>query len=204
MAAVRLPPFPMNLNVVLVHGIFDNGAVFKRLVAQLRAQGHRCWVPSLRPADGRKGIHDLACKLKQYVDVHLPTDEPFALVGFSMGCIVSRQYLQTLGGARRVRAFFAISGPHRGTLTAYLYFGQGALDMRPGSALLQHLARTEDQLADVALYAYWTSRDLTILPARSCNWALAPQRLDSRSWLHRLMPGDRRVCTDIVQRMGAL
>ena len=192
------------MNVVLVHGIFDNGAMFKRLIAQLQAQGHRCWVPKLRPIDGRRGIHDLACKLKQYVDEQLGPDEPFALVGFSMGCIVSRQYLQVLEGARRVPAFFAISGPHEGTLLAYLYFGQGARDMRPGSALLESLKTTEDRLSPVGLYVYWTSLDLTILPARSCDWALAADRLDSQALLHRFVPANRKVCADIVQRIGRL
>lgn len=192
------------MNVVLVHGIFDNGAMFQRLVAQLDAQGHRCWVPKLRPIDGRRGIHDLACKLKQYVDEQLGPDEPFALVGFSMGCIVSRQYLQVLEGARRVPAFFAISGPHGGTLLAYLYFGKGARDMRPGSALLTHLKTTEDRLSQVALHVYWTSLDLTILPARSCDWRLAADRLNSQALLHRFMPADRKVCADIVQRMASL
>ena len=191
------------MNIVLVHGIFHNGSIFRRLVALLEAQGHRCWAPNLKPADGRKGIHDLACKLQAYVDAHLGADEPFALVGFSMGCLISRQYLQVLGGAKRVSAFFAISGPHDGTLTAYLYFGQGATDMRPGSALLRNLKDTEDRLAGIALYAYWTSRDAVIVPAASCDWKLATERVDARAILHRFMPADRRVCADIVQRLGA-
>lgn len=96
------------MNVVLVHGIFDNGAIFKRLAALLTAQGHRCWVPALRPADARHGIEDLASKLKGYVQANMAPGEPFALIGFSMGCIISRQYLQMLDGAQRVCAFFAI------------------------------------------------------------------------------------------------
>ncbi|RYF76029.1 MAG: alpha/beta fold hydrolase [Comamonadaceae bacterium] len=192
------------MNIVLVHGIFCNGRIFRRLVTQLEAQGHRCWAPALKPADGRSGIHDLACKLQRYVDTHLGLDEPFALVGFSMGCIISRQYMQVLGGAARVSAFFAISGPHDGTLTAYLYYGRGATDMRPRSALLLNLKATEDRLAHLPLYAYWTSRDLTIIPAASCDWALAAERVDARALLHRFMPTDKRVCEDIVQRLSTL
>ena len=192
------------MNIVLVHGIFCSGRIFRRLVSQLEAQGHRCWAPALKPADGRSGIHDLACKLERYVHTHLGADEPFALVGFSMGCIIARQYLQMLGGAARVSAFFAISGPHDGTLTAYLYFGQGATDMRPRSALLRTLKETEDRLARVPLYAYWTSRDITIIPAASCDWKLANERVDARALLHRFMPADRTVCEDIVRRVGAL
>jgi pimeloyl-ACP methyl ester carboxylesterase len=102
------PPDPHATNIVLVHGIFDNGAIFRRLVDALTRAGHRCWVPALKPADGRTGIRDLAAKLHAYIDRHLGTDAELALVGFSMGCIVSRHYLQMLGGVRRTKAFFAI------------------------------------------------------------------------------------------------
>lgn len=192
------------MNVVLVHGIFDNGAIFRRLVRSLQDAGHRCWVPVLKPADGRRGIQDLAYKLKMYIDSEVPPGESLAIVGFSMGCIVSRQYLQTLDGHARTKALFAISAPHLGTLTAYLYPGQGARDMRPGSPLIENLRRTEHRLAQVALFGYWTSFDLTVFPAASSNWRLASSSLDARAVLHRFMPGNQRVCADIAHRMKAL
>jgi triacylglycerol lipase len=192
------------MNVVLVHGIFNNGSVFKRMVRALEAAGHRCWTPSLRPADGRTGIHDLACKLKAYIDAHLAPDVPVAIVGFSMGCIVARQYIQVLGGMARTAALFAIAGPHDGTVLAYAYPGQGARDMRPGSSLLENLKRTEDRLDGLELFVYWTSLDVTIVPAASSNWRLGAGSLDARAWLHRLMPGNAKVCADITRRVCAL
>ena len=193
------------MNVVLVHGIFDNGAIFRRLVAVLEAQGHRCWVPVLnKPADGRRGIEDLAQKFKAYIDQHLPPTVPLAIIGFSMGCIVCRQYMQVLGGALRTLAFFAISGPHRGTLTAYLYFGRGAEDLRPGSPLLSHLSQSEARLAGVRLFSYWTSRDLVIVPASSGRWAAAEHTLNVKTALHRFMPSHRGVCADIVHQLRCL
>lgn len=192
------------MNVVLVHGIFDNGTMFRRLVKTLEAEGHRCWVPALKPVDGRTGILDLALKLEAYIHEHIEADAEIAIVGFSMGCIVSRQYLQGLGGVKRTKAFFAISGPHEGTLTAYLYIGQGAKDMRPGSKLLRYLKQTEDSLHQVSLFAYWTSRDIIIIPASSCCWPLASHRLNAKALLHRLMPGSAPVCSDITLRMRAL
>jgi triacylglycerol lipase len=192
------------MDVVLVHGIFDNGAIFRRLADALTDAGHRCWVPALKPADGRTGIEDLAAKLHAYIDRHLGSDVELALVGFSMGCIVSRHYLQMGDGVRRTKAFFAISGPHEGTLTAYLYPGQGAKDLRPGSKLLQRLKQTEDRLGTLSLFTYWTSRDITIIPASSCCWALSSHRLDAKVMLHRFMPGSATVCADVVGQMDAL
>ena len=192
------------MNIVLVHGIFDSGAIFKRLVCALEEQGHKCWVPTLKPSDGRRGIHDLALKLKVYIDENIGPNVELALVGFSMGCIVSRQYMQILGGAHRTRAFFAISGPHRGTLTAYLYFGQGAKDMRPGSELLRNLSQSENRLSEVRLFAYWTSRDITIFPASSCSWSATSHVLNVKAMLHQFMPSNRQMCADIVQQMSLL
>ncbi|MGJ7606990.1 esterase/lipase family protein [Variovorax sp. LT1R20] len=192
------------MNVVLVHGIFDDGGIFQRLERCLRDAGYQCWVPALKPADGRRGIHDLACKLKAYIDDRIGPAEPIAIVGFSMGCIVSRHYLQLLDGHARTRALFAISAPHQGTLVAYLYPGKGARDMRPGSPLLEELKRTEDCLARMAVFGYWTSFDATVFPARSSHWPLASSSLNARALLHRFMPANERVCADIVRRMVAL
>jgi triacylglycerol lipase len=192
------------MDVVLVHGLFDNGSHFKHLVRSLQEHGHRCWIPALKPADGRTGVHDMSIQLKTFIDKHIKADVQIAIIGFSMGCIVSRQYLQVLGGASRTKAFFAISGPHKGTLTAYLHIGQGAKDMRPGSELLNHLKQTEECLRQVHLFAYWTSRDINIIPASSCHWHLASNCLDAKVILHRFMPKDRRVCIDIVHRISTL
>jgi triacylglycerol lipase len=85
------------MDVVLVHGIFDNGAIFRRLADALADAGHRCWVPALKSADGRTGIEDLAAKLHAYIDRHLGSDAEVALVGFSMGCIVRRQAVHFRG-----------------------------------------------------------------------------------------------------------
>ncbi|WP_162584988.1 esterase/lipase family protein [Variovorax sp. RA8] len=99
------------MDVVLVHGIFDNGAVFRRLADALADAGHRCWVPALKPADGRTGIEDLVAKLHAYIDRHLGSDAEVALVGFRMGCIVSRYYLQMRDGVRRTKALNVATGP---------------------------------------------------------------------------------------------
>ena len=192
------------MNVVLVHGIFDNGAIFEHLVRTLETDGHRCWSPSLAPNDGRNGIADLAGKLKVYIEQNISPDDSFAIIGFSMGCIVAREYLQVLGGFRRTKAFFAISGPHSGTFTAYLYFGRGAKDMRPGSELLTNLKNSEACLTGIEVFAYWTSLDTTIVPASSCNWKLARHSLNARVILHRFMPNNQLVCGDIVSRLRLL
>jgi triacylglycerol lipase len=191
------------MKIFMVHGFWDTGYVFRRLEHALTAAGHQCFSPTLRPRDGRHGLVDLAGKLAGYIDAQLDGETPFAIVGFSMGCLVARYYLQRLREGRRARAFFAISGPMRGTATAFLYPGKGAHDMRPGSRFLRELEAGSAGLDGLLLRTYYTPLDLMILPATSSRMAGVAEL---RVWspLHPLMLVNRRVAADIVRNLEQL
>ena len=174
------------MKVVLVHGIFDNGRNFKKMRRYLDAQGHDIYVPALKKADGRQGIKALAEQLKTYIDAHISEGDTFVLIGFSMGCIISRYFLQVLERRQHCVAFHAISGPHNGSAWARILIGPGFKDLRPGSAVLEKLKRSEDALKDIALYSYRTPLDLMILPSSSSYWPCATNYI-SYSMLHRFM-----------------
>ena len=90
------------IKVVLVHGFLDTGWVFRRMKLRLECQGAVCLVPRLRPNDGRGGLEALASNLKRDVDAAFGPSAKIRIVAFSMGGLVSRHYLQVLGGAGRV------------------------------------------------------------------------------------------------------
>lgn len=162
------------MHVLMVHGILDSGRIFAPMVRYLESRGIRCVAPSLKPSDGRGGLEALAGQLPATVEA--VGDGPVPLVGFSMGALVARYYLQELGGYRHVRQFFAISAPFRGSLWSRFYPGKGAKQMRPGSPFLQGLERTADRLRGMSLHAYWTPFDLVIIPPTSSIWPLARNR----------------------------
>src|SRR5579862_9754859 len=108
------------MHVVMVHGFLNSGRLFGPLRRRLEASGHLCLAPTLHPRDGRSGIPDLAGKLAAIIASGVPAQAPLAVIGFSMGALVARYYLQILGGSRRTRAFLSIAGPYRGSLNAYL------------------------------------------------------------------------------------
>lgn len=191
------------MKLVLVHGIFDNGGLFRHLLGRLSRHGHDCYAPSLKPADARHGIADLAGKLRGLIDARWGPEAPIGLIGFSMGCLIARYYLQELDGQRRGRVLFAISGPHRGSLSAWCYVGRGAREMRPGSAFLRGLEASEHRLAGMPLYSYHTPFDLMILPPASSRWPRAVH-LSARAPLHSLMVRDPAVCSDIEARLAQL
>ena len=188
------------MNIILVHGIFDDGKLFKHMVSFLKEAGHTCHAPSLKPADARNGIADLAQKLAKFINASICESEKFAIIGFSMGCLVSRYYLQELNGIDRCLAFHAISGPHEGSRLAHFYVSKGAVEMRPGSDFLQKLKAGESRLAKISLYAYRTPFDLMILPSTSSHWEAAQNHV-TKAVAHRLMLRDRFVCNHIKQSL---
>ncbi|MCG9728510.1 alpha/beta fold hydrolase [Shewanella sp. Isolate13] len=162
------------MKVVLVHGIFNTGHVMRLLQKRLQQAGHECFAPTISPFDGRYGIEHAAENLRQQIDSALGCDEQIVLVGFSMGGIIGRYYLQSLDGARRVSQFFCLSTPHNGSYLAYLpYPSKGIRQLRPNSDLLVELAESEIVLEGIKLYSYWTPIDFTIVPSSSSFWHIA-------------------------------
>lgn len=187
--------------VVLVHGFLETGSALTNMKRRLEKQGYQCLVPKLRHSDGRGGLEPLAEGLKQDIDAAYGPNQPIQLIGFSMGGIVSRYYLQNLGGARRCDKFFTISSPHHGTWTAWMYPTKGAAQMRPGSDFLAQLAHSEPELGDMPVVSYRTPMDLIILPTRSSVWDRA-ENLEYLVPLHPLMVSSSRVLGDLEKRLA--
>ena len=194
-------PIPTR-RVVMVHGIFqDEWRCFGRLRRELEANGVECVCPSLKPADARDGLPKLAEQLKRAVDAKWKKDDRFVLIGFSMGGLVGRYYLQELEGADRCDGIFTVATPHYGTRMAWLWYGEGAHQMRPGSEFLADLAATEHRLGHFPAVTYRTCADLMIVPSQSCNWDRA-ENVTVSCPIHALMSCDPNVRRDIVSRLA--
>jgi len=172
----------------------------RRLAARLEAEGYICHAPSLRPCDARRGLAQLGRALAEYVEQVVPAGERFAIVGFSMGAIVSRYYMQEVGGAKRVVAFFSVAGPHSGTRSAYFYPG-GIRQLRPRSKFLRELEVTADRLGDLPITCYWTPYDLMIRPLSSTRWNRG-EHVRIPALQHSLLVMDSRLHSDIVRRLS--
>jgi triacylglycerol lipase len=188
-------------NVVLVHGFMDTGSVFKKIQQRLESRGFNCIVPNLQPRDARNGIDELSATLQREIESKIPHHQSFSLIGFSMGGLVARHYLQERDGAKQCERLITISSPHHGTLTAWLYPGMGARQMRPGSEFFSNLAATESRLGNIQLFSYRTPLDLMILPSRSSTWQRATN-LDFAVLLHPLMLHSKPVLADIEARLN--
>jgi triacylglycerol esterase/lipase EstA (alpha/beta hydrolase family) len=153
--------------VVLVHGINDTGAVFNKMALHLRQRGWSVHTLDLVPKNGAGVLDQLAQQVAGYIDANFAPAQPLDLVGFSMGGLVSRYYVQRLGGIERVKRFITISSPHQGTVVAYGSWLAGCLQMRPNSPFLQDLNGDIEMLKQVNFTSIWTPLDLMIIPAKS-------------------------------------
>lgn len=196
------PQAPLAGRVVLVHGFLETGGNFDTLRKRLQKQGYECLVPRLRPSDGRGGLETVAQGLKHDIESVFGPSEPVSIVAFSMGGLVSRHYLQQLGGAGRCDMLITVSSPHHGTRAAWLYPSKGAEQMRPGSGFLMELAQSEASLGDMPVISYRTPMDLVILPPASSVWKRA-HNLEFPVLMHPLMLSSRPVLRDIERRLAA-
>lgn len=187
--------------VVLVHGIFDTRLTMRPLRNAIVDGGYECLVPSLRPIDGRKGLEPMAQQLKKLVDEKWGPDSEFSIVAFSMGGLISRYYLQNLGGAERCQGLYTLATPHNGTYMAYLYPGRGTKQMRPESDFLATLQKSEDVLKDIPITSYRSPLDVVMLPTNSPRWEAAD---NVRVWsaIHPSLMWEKELHTDLLKRLA--
>lgn len=154
--------------VLLVHGFLDRKTVFRKMARHLTDQGWSVHALDLLPNDGRKTLPELAQQVQSYVQQNFQPSQAIDLVGFSMGGIVTRYYLQRLGGNELVERYISISAPNNGTFFAHGLPLAGVRQMRPNSELLTDLNRdVESALGKIKVTWMWTPYDLMILPADS-------------------------------------
>ena len=96
------------------------------------------------------------------------------IVGHSMGGLAVRHLLVRIDASAVRRAVF-LATPHRGTYTAYFAWGDGGLEMQPGSEFLQGL----DAPTPVPALALYSLVDTHVLPMSS---ALSPHMTNQRVW----------------------
>ena len=184
--------------VLLVHGINDTGAVFNKMAFYLRQQGLSVYTVDLIPNNGSEVLEKLAQQVANYVNDTFEAARPVDIVGFSMGGIVSRYYIQRLGGINRVQRFITISSPHYGTIVAYGTWLAGALQMRPHSDFLNDLNSDVEMLKQLNFTSIWTPYDLMIIPTESSQLGIGKE-ITLPVLLHPLMLTDSRTLSIVAK-----
>ncbi|MBK8169357.1 MAG: lipase [Sandaracinaceae bacterium] len=184
--------------VLLIGGIWDNDKKLAAIAAALRASGRVPVLHQLVPCNGSAPISELAQQVARAIDSVSPNSK-VDILGFSMGALVVRYYIQRLGGRERVRRFISMAGPHSGTHTAWFMSVPGVRDMRPGSALLRDLASDMHPWGDVDVHTILTPFDTMIVPATSSRLAGVKSHTTIPALLHRLLANDTRVIKRVLE-----
>lgn len=203
--APRLAPVEQRVPVLLVHGIDDDASAFDVMRERLEREGWpHVHALSLVPNDGSEGVPALARQVAREAESLRARTRArrVDVVGFSMGALVTRYWLQLHGGRLVVRRYISISGPHAGTQLAWLRRGKGLRQMRPQSRLLRYLESERRPWGEVEVHSFWTPWDLTIFPASSSRLRGASERTFP-VLMHPWMISDGRVLDAVVEVLGS-
>lgn len=153
--------------LVLVHGLFDTPRLFSRLERRLELQHRPVLSPHLPHRFGATPLRKLAQQLDGLIQDHWGLEMPIDLLGFSMGGVIARTWLQEFGGAKRTHRFISVGSPQQGTLTAQCipaWLFAGLADMKRGSPLLRSLNDNYAELQKVECISFFCRWDLMVCP----------------------------------------
>ena len=158
---------PNDRKVVLVHGLWDSPKIFCGLVNHLLRDDLMIFAPHLPHKGGRVSLRKLAYDLDRLILERFGANTYVDVIGFSMGGVIARVWLQHLGGVLRTRNFLSVGCPQRGTLLAQPVphsLLPGIAEMKCGSYLIRELNSEAHLLQGINCISYFCRWDLMVLP----------------------------------------
>lgn len=151
--------------VLLVHGFGHNRSAWFVLERHLRNAGFTS-VQTFNYNPFRHDVPEIAARLKERVELlrAVTGADKVHLVGHSLGGVVSRWFVQELGGADWVESVVTVASPHRGTPAAHLAQLAGrrtAKQLLPGSAVVRRL-NSKPLPSGIRWVAYYSNLDLLV------------------------------------------
>ncbi|MGP4089045.1 esterase/lipase family protein [Streptomyces sp. KR55] len=160
------PRTDSGIPVLLVHGLADGASVVPPLQRELRGDGVGPFIPVTCNAFG-PDIPTAARKLGDQVESACARGAGRAavVIGYSLGGLIARYYVQRLGGDAYVPLVITLATPHGGTATALLAPAHPLLrQLRPGSELLVELAEPAAGCR-TRFVAFYSDLDEAVIPA---------------------------------------
>ena len=119
-------PSPSRRPLVLVHGLWDTPHLFRRLVRLLEEHQVPLLVPHLPHRLGAVPLRTLAEQLDDHIRQRWGSDVEVDLLGFSMGGIIGRVWLQQLDGALpgQVMRWHALQASSERATSLHHYLGR--------------------------------------------------------------------------------
>jgi len=153
--------------IFLVHGLWNNPKLFEKLLKKIKEDDYQLYRPHLPHKFGKTSLRRLARDLDSKIEELVGPKIEIDIVGFSMGGLISRLWLQNYNGFLRTKRFFSIGTPHLGTYTAQMIpssFMPGIAEMKRGSSLLSQLNDDMTSLEKIECISFFTKWDLMSFP----------------------------------------
>ena len=153
--------------IILIHGLWNTSSIFSFITSKLDELGVDYFAPTLNHSFGMTSIVELTNLMDKLILEKYGLQQEIDILGFSMGGVIGRYWINKFNGYKRTKRFITIGSPHNGTLASQLvpeYPFRGISEMKINSSLLRDLAKYDYFLNDIECISFFTFWDLMVFP----------------------------------------
>jgi len=187
----------------LIHGLWNTSSIFSSITSKLDDIGIEYFAPTLNHSYGMTSILDLTNKLNDLILEKYVLEKELDILGFSMGGIIGRYWIQKFKGYKRTRRLISIGSPHKGTLMAQLipkYPFRGIAELNIISKFLRELSNNDFFLDDIECINFFTYFDLMVFPGWWTNLNLG-KKISVKVYKHRNLVRNKSVVDKIIDEI---
>ena len=189
--------------IILIHGLWNTSRIFSFISSKLDEKEVEYFAPTLNHAFGMTSIVELTNLIDQLIVEKYGLEQEIDILGFSMGGIIGRYWINKLNGHKRTKRFMTIGSPHNGTLASQLvpkYPFRGISEMKINSSLLRDLANYDYFLNDIDCISFFTYWDLMVFPGWRANLNVG-EKISLNIFKHRNLVRNPVAVERIIERI---
>ena len=189
--------------IILIHGLWNTSSIFSLISSKLDEKEVEYFAPTLNHAFGMTSIVELTNLIDQLIVEKYGLEQEIDILGFSMGGIIGRYWINKFNGHKRTKRFITIGSPHNGTLTSQLvpkYPFRGISEMKINSSLLRDLANYDYFLNDIDCISFFTYWDLMVFPGWRANLNVG-EKISLNIFKHRNLVRNPEAVERIIERL---
>ena len=189
--------------IILIHGLWNTSSIFSFITSKLDEQGVDYFAPTLNHSFGMTSIVELTNLMDQLILEKYGLQQEIDVLGFSMGGVIGRYWINKLNGYKRTKRFITIGSPHNGTLASQLvpkYPFRGISEMKINSSLLRDLSKYDYFLNDIDCISFFTFWDLMVFPGWRAHLNVG-EKISLKILKHRNLVRNPAAVDRIIERL---
>ena len=189
--------------IILIHGLWNTSSIFSFITSKLDELGVDYFAPTLNHSFGMTSIVELTNLMDQLILEKYGLQQEIDVLGFSMGGIIGRYWINKFNGYKRTKRFITIGSPHNGTLASQLvpkYPFRGISEMKINSSLLRDLAKYDYFLNDIDCISFFTFWDLMVFPGWRAHLNVG-EKISLKILKHRNLVRNPAAVERIIERL---